>query len=215
MAKPPPSPSGRSKVKVLFIDADLAPGDLQELTQSITAAIRPTHIISRVAPSARLAAAANGKPQDDQKGELEEIEGQELEQTEDVEQESEAPTPRAASKPRKYRVPKVLPQVELDAPKSWPDFVAEKKPSDSLPERYLTVAAWFKWHRNTDAIGIDHVYTCFLHPKVKWSTVIEDFDATFRYHKKRNRVSKADKGLYAINQIGLGEVEEFATKTAG
>src|SRR5438128_2329791 len=54
MAKPNPSPSNRSKVRIFFVDADLAPGDMHELTSALTTAIRPTHVLTRVGATPRL-----------------------------------------------------------------------------------------------------------------------------------------------------------------
>src|SRR5438094_1598270 len=47
MPKQNPSPPTRSKVRIFYVDADLAQGDMQELTIAITSAIRPTHVLAR------------------------------------------------------------------------------------------------------------------------------------------------------------------------
>jgi hypothetical protein len=41
MRKPTPN-SERSKVRIFYVEGDFAPGDMQELTQAMANAIRPT-----------------------------------------------------------------------------------------------------------------------------------------------------------------------------
>lgn len=206
----PQQPSGRSKIRVLFIDADLAPGDMQQLTETLANAVRPTHILARVAPLAgRLNTGNNGHSADE--FELEEIAAEDTGPDNDEESQVTT-TPKGTAKPKKSRSPQVI-DVDLDTDVSLVDFVSSHKPKN-VAEKFLVVATWFKRHRDTDAIGIDHVYTCFLHPKLKWSTTMADFDAPFRQHKKRNRVTRKSAGLYSINHIGTGEVDEYADRTS-
>ena len=68
------------------------------------------------------------------------------------------------------------------------------------------VATWFKLHRGVDAINADHVYTCYR--KVKWPTNIPDFVQPLRNLKFKKLMDQKEKGLYAINHLGLSEVDE-------
>jgi hypothetical protein len=198
--------AGRSRIRFIVLEADLGEGELDQVTQAISNALRPSvPVVQRLIAAAPL---VNGPAR--------EIEVQDaLIVDDDPDDESgESSTPsssvsrdRGPARPRRYPSPSVLDDVDLESPLSFPDFAAMKKPQTAA-HRYLVVAAWFKLHRSTDAISMNHVYTCFLHPKVKWSTAIDDFDGMLRYHKKRNRMTKAaGRGLYAINHIGLAEVE--------
>lgn len=203
----PPQNGGRSKIRLFVVDADLAPGELHELTSALTNAFRPVQVISRNAP-ARLSAGSNG-------GSIDEFDVEDLVVDDAVEDESgrdelEAPAASKSTKTRSQpRSPDVI-DLDLNSDVSFVDFVAAH-PAASVADKFLVVATWFKRHRNIDAIGIDHVYTCFLHPKLNWPTKMSDFDAPFRQHKKRKRMSRKSAGLYEINHIGMGEVDELST----
>jgi hypothetical protein len=187
-------------VRAFVLEATMTDEGLAQLTQALTGFVRPA------APSGRMAAPVTHAIAASPIQPVVEVEDVDSVQDEGDEEEVAVASAASPSKPRVYRSPKVL-ELELNSDPSWPDFAAEKKP-ESVPDRYLVVAAWFKKHRGIEAISMDHVYTCFIHPKVKWSTNLEDFDAMLRYHKKRNRMTKAKgKGMYAINHIGLDEVE--------
>ena len=94
--------------------------------------------------------------------------------------------------------------VDLLTPPSFEAYAQQKNPT-SDQKRYLVVAAWFKLHRGVDTIGADHVYTCYR--KIKWPTSIKDFAAPLRTLKHRKLMDQVDKGLYAINHLGLAEIE--------
>lgn len=200
---------GRSKVRFIMLEADLGEGDLDQVTQAIANALRP------VSPPVqrRLVSSGSGNgsiPAQTAVDDAEEVEL--IEDDAEYTDEAGAKAERGPARPRKYPSPKVLSDIDLESAVSFPSFAAEKQPK-SLADRYLTVAAWFKLHRNTDAITMNHVYTCFLHPRVKWPTNVEDFDAPLRQLKKRNRMDKTGKGLYAINQIGMADVNELGASS--
>lgn len=187
-------------VRAFVLEATMTDDGLAQLTQALSGFVRPAAPAGRIA--APITAAIAAGPVQTAAPEVEEAETVE----DETDDEATPAAPRVPAKPRTYRTPKVL-ELDLNSDPSWPDFAAEKKPA-SVADKYLAVAAWFKKHRGVDEISADHVYTCFIHPKVKWSTSIDDFDGMLRYHKKRNRLTRAKgKGMYAINHIGLDEVE--------
>lgn len=106
---------------------------------------------------------------------------------------------------RKVVSPKVL-EIDLNTPPSFIDFATDKNPS-SLRLKFLVVAAWFKTQRQTDAITADHIYTCFR--IIKWSTAMADFSKPLRDLKSQQFVERTGKGLYAINHLGLSQVDRL------
>jgi hypothetical protein len=191
---------GRSKIRVVVIEADLAEGELRDVTQAITNALRPTPVVVQ-----RLVTSGATTPAATQLAQAEDIEDAVVIDENEEEVSAPAPKPKAAPRTPKYRSPKVL-DVDLDSEVSFASFVAEKNPQNHT-KRFLTVAAWFKLHRGTDAITMDHVYTCYR--KVKWPSNIDDFDGPLRQLKSRQLMDKEGKGLYAINHLGLSEVDDL------
>ncbi len=198
--------SGTSRVRFIMLDAELANGDLSQVTQAIQNALRPP-----TAPNQRFVAstttATNGAAtakSGTENAEADEPEGDVAENA--ITEEPLVETSSDVSKPRKFRTPKVL-DVDLETATSFQTFAEEKNPSSDL-KRFLVVAAWFKLHRNIDAITVDHVYTCYR--AVKWPTAIQDFSLPLRQLKHKQLVTGgAGKGLYAINHLGLAEVDKL------
>lgn len=177
-------------------------GDLTQITQAIQSALRPASngSLSRPAQPARLSAppvieeeALSPEASQDEP-ELP-LEGQPAASASQRE-------PRA---PRKFRTPQVLTDVDLASPVSFFDYAKERNPASDR-KKFLTVAAWFKEHRGVDAISADHAYTCFR--AIKWNTQIEDFQAPLRALKRDQLVGSGGRGLFAINHLGLAEVDK-------
>lgn len=199
----PTKPSGSSRVRFIMLDADLANGDLTQITQAIQNALRPPlashqRFVTSVPPAAPASAAANGGS--------EHVEAIEPDTTIDDGSMNEEATEASAqvTKPRKFRTPKVL-EIDLETEPSFKSFADEKNPSSDL-KRFLVVAAWFKVHRKIDAITADHAYTCFR--AIKWPTAIPDFAQPLRELKRQQLLNAAGKGQFAINHLGLAKVAE-------
>ena len=88
---------------------------------------------------------------------------------------------------------------------SFASFV-EGKDAGSQQKKYLICAAWLKEHRNVDAVSPEHIYTCFR--SIGWPTNIPDFAQPLRELKSRKFFTQPEKGLYAINHIGLDYVKK-------
>lgn len=191
---------GRSKIRVVVIEADLVEGELGEVTQAITNALRPPQNLSyrQVYSDSNEVQAIGISPGDELHDET---------SSEGVEVQAPRKTPMG-SRPRKYASPKVVDDIDLESSLSFADYAQAKHPKN-MQDRYLIAIAWFKLHRKVDAVSVHHVYTCFLHPKIKWPTKQADFDQPLRQLVKANRLGRGDRGFYVINHIGLAHVEEL------
>jgi hypothetical protein len=199
MAKHNPPSHQRSKVRLFFVDADLAPGDLEELTAALTTAIRPTHVIARTSGAPRLAipAASNGEAVIE---EMEEVESLALD--EPVE---EAPTDRTSSRKRSYRKPVPVNLDMRSGGKAFEEFAREKGPADQRA-RYLVAAAWLHDFAKVSVISADHVFTCYK--SAGWTFDIKDPGLPLRKLKAEGLGTTKD-GLFSINHLGLAEVEKM------
>jgi hypothetical protein len=84
----------------------------------------------------------------------------------------------------------------------------ENKNLDTDIKRYLAIAYWFKHHRNTAAITMDHAYTAYRFVDLGWN-VPKDPSGPFRAMKQARygwMGAGSEKGSYAINHIGENEV---------
>lgn len=203
MASKNPPPSGRSKVRIFFVDADLAPGDMQELTSALSSAIRPTHMIQRVAPS-RLSSGTDGNGN----GAIDLIEDAELEEAEvDDDVRSEEREPRAPSKPRKYRSPKPVDNLVADAGgKSFEEFAREKGSPADHAMRFLVAAVWLAEYAKIPTVTVDHVWMCYKF--AGWTFDPSDPGYPFRYLKKEG-YGDAKGGKFTIGYLGNAKVERM------
>lgn len=193
---------GSSRIRFVMLEADIADGEFAQVAQAISHALRPSPPV--VAPKLAVSAPHPVEMPTTTWGELEEPDLQE----DELEATPPANMARKASRvPRKYRSPNVI-EVDLLSEVPFATFAAQKAPTNDH-KRFLTVAAWFKQHRGTDAITMDHVYTCYR--AAKWPTNIEDFDLPLRTLKARKLMDRKDKGLYAINHLGVAEVDALGS----
>jgi len=191
------SVGGSSKIRFVMLDAELKDGDITEITQAISSALR------QVQPSPRQIA-ARVVPAEPEAG------GNDVGVVEEVEQEPAAKevdeTPRA-TKHRKPTIPKVL-DVDLKSGEmSFDDFATKKAPTSDLA-RHLVVAYWFKKYRDVTSVTPDHAFTCYK--KAGWPTNIVDFAQPFR---DLGRARKGDMKAksFTINQIGEDAVEKMGS----
>ena len=196
------SSGGPSRVRFIVLEAEINnDGDLTQITQAIQNALRPSTngALPRPPQQVRLA------PPPSIEDEIISPETADEPDTTLDEQPRTNAVQREPRTPRKFRTPQVLTDVDLASPPSFIDYAKERNPASDR-KKYLTVAAWFKEHRGVDAIGVDHAYTCFR--AIKWNTQIEDFQAPLRALKRDQLVAGAGRGLFAINHLGLAEVEK-------
>jgi len=200
LAKNHPPKSGATRIRFVLIDAEIADGDLGQITQAIQNAVRlPSgNSVRQSAPT--VGAITSGAP--------ESIADEEVDDTVEIEGEvNEAKSPRSRSS-RRPSTPKVL-ELDLTTDPSWEGFASEKAPKNDT-ERFLTVAAWFKLCRQQDAVTTDHVYTCYR--AMKWPTAIEDFNGPLRNLKHSQLMGSPSRGQYSINHLGLARVDALPSK---
>ncbi|MBM6593085.1 hypothetical protein [Microvirga pudoricolor] len=188
---------GTSRIRFIMVEAEIADGDVGQITQAIQNALRgPAAPAQRItAPNGTRAIAHQEPP---------EIEGEV-----EVEDEAQAEEAPRAAKQRGPRKPAATPQVldlDLTSDVSLATF-AQKASPKSHAKRFLLIAAWFKEHRDVDTITVDHVYTCYR--ALKWPTGIADFAQPLRDLKGEQYFTTPERGHYMINHLGLAEVENL------
>lgn len=191
---------GPSRIRFIMVEAELAEGDIGQVTQAIQNALRGPSTVT----TQRIAGPAPTKAI--------ESDAMEVELEADLEEEPSAEHSSTArpSRPRGHRKPPPTPEVieiDVDADVALRTFAAQSNPQ-SHTKRFLVVAAWFKLHRSLDSIGTSHVYTCYM--SLKWPTDLQDFYQPFRQLKKNKLMTHGEEGLYSINHIGLQRVREMA-----
>jgi hypothetical protein len=206
MAKASGRTPGTSKIRFIMLEADLSDGDLSQITQAITGALRrsdsagPRLLIGGT--QKRSGATTEETNGDDAVDDV--LEVQDVAESRD---EAEAATSR---KPRKYPSPKVLADVDLksgDLP--FEKFAKEKNPATDL-SRFLVAAYWFKANRQLDAVTVDHVFTCYK--KMSWGSDIKDFAQPFRDLARAGKGDVKEK-RFLINHIGEDAVEKMISES--
>ncbi|WP_343716381.1 hypothetical protein [Inquilinus sp.] len=191
---------GASRIRFIMVEAEIADGDIGQITQAIQNALRgPAPLVQRITGPNGTRVNAQGTADIEAEAESE------LGADDEIQVE---PTPRP-SKPRGPRkagpTPEVL-ELDLTSGTSLASYAQKANPKSDR-KRYLVIAAWFKEHRGIDAITVKHVYTCYR--SLKWPTNINDFSQTLRDLKSDQLVTSPEKGAYAINHLGLAEVEKL------
>lgn len=196
MAKGSVKSGGMSRIRVVMFDAEIADGEIGPFTQAIQTALRgPAPLTVQRLPSP-------SKPQDMNGGSPEaEIEVDQDDAANDAA--SEAPRQRAQRKPAP--TPNVI-DIDMNREVSLASF-AQGKDTESHHKRFLVAAAWLKEHRSIDAVSPDHIYTCYR--SIGWPTNIPDFGQPLRALKVKKYFTQPEKGLYAINHIGLAHVKKL------
>jgi hypothetical protein len=201
---------GNSKIRFIMLEADLNGGDLTQITQAISNALRPVLPVQhqRLLPPTppAIGSVNNGPP----------AAGADMDgASNDAELPIDTVTPNngapAAPKVQRQRSsrgrdPKLLDDLDLDGSgTSFVNYAEQKNPSTDS-KRFLTVVNWFKKYGNKEAIGIDEVYTAYR-MKGDWSYRLDDYDNVFRGLLRRHVVKRAGKGLYAITIAGEAEID--------
>ena len=202
--------NGPARIRLVILEAEAPDGDLSQITLAVQNALRSQDGGSQsrrtITTIAHKSPAHNDIP-NSADGDLSEV----VEHAEDETAEGEA-APAAPRSSRTRRPPKTPNVIELDltSPVSFENFAREKNPP-SDQKKFLVVAAWFKLHRQIDAITADHVYTCYR--AIKWPSNIPDFGQPLRDLKARQLMLPGEKkGSYAINHLGLSEVDQLGSQ---
>ena len=198
MAKAAAKAGGISRIRFVMFDAEVAEGEIGQITQAIQNALRgPVQVTARrMSPSAALKAPeANGHAEEAEP---------EFEQEDDFVD----VTPVTPARPRAPRKPAPKPSVIQFDITSDPPLSSLADPK-SNHKRYLKLAAWLHDHRGIEAVTADHIYTCYRH--LGWPTDILDFAQPFRELKHKQYFTTPERGKYAINQLGLAKAAEAAS----
>jgi hypothetical protein len=204
MVKPSAPGPTRSKVRILFVDAELAPGDLELLTQTITTAIRPVQVVKPAVPP-RLSATAPHAESDADQAVQPDLETEEVAADEIQENGAEQPKP---TKPRRYRTPKVVADLDMTAGGTPFEEFAKTKAPDSHTSRYLVAAYWLSEYAKVVPATVDHIYTCYK--RAGWTFDPTDPNFPFRELASRERGDgETNRGKFTINHIGKARAEKM------
>lgn len=196
------STSSRSnKIRFVLVEADISDGNLSELTQAITSALKPAaplRTVVRAAPQVLPPA-----HEDVEEAVTEEIEPEELTAADSNGDETEQPkTPRV----KKFKAPEYLPELLAgEKGKAFKEFAAEKAPS-TKNKKYLVASYWLKEHGGSPNVDANKVYTCFK--TANWSTGFNDWRQPFDNLVHSEHLRKVGSGEFTINPLG----EDVVTK---
>lgn len=200
MAKHSSGSGERSKVRIFFVEADLGPGDMQDLTHALTTAMRPygtspRTMFGKVPPPP--APAADGEQQVEP-GEADLV----------VDEPSPTSVTRQAHRARSYRKP--VP-VDMDMKAGGLAFVeyAKQKAPTAHRAKYLVAAAWLHEYASEASISADHVFTCYK--AAGWTFDVQDPSAPLR-QLKMDGFGTLKRGIFSINHLGIAEVEKMGSE---
>ncbi len=190
-----------NKIRFVLVEADISDGNLSELTQAITSALRPSvapvRQITRTA-TPTLPPAPNGA-QDTEEEELDEVVVEEPAN-------GDLPDDSKPAQKKTFKVPEYLPElVAGEKGKAFKEFAAEKAPS-SKKKKYLVATYWLKEHGDSPTVNANKIYTCFK--TAGWSTGFNDWNQTFHNLVHSEHLRKVGSGEFAINPLG----EDAVTK---
>lgn len=194
---------GNGRIRFVLFEADGVDGNLSDIAHAISSALRSQGGGQKALPSA-------GRRQLEASDTIDVLpEEVDDDQSEDAPQ----PEPRVASASRKRAVRKVevLQDVDLNSGAvPLATFLEEKKPKNRA-ERYLAIAYWFKHHRDTPTVTVEHIYTGYR--KMGWTIDIPDMTQVFRELKRAAKGATA-KGAFTINYLGEDAVNKLGNGTA-
>jgi hypothetical protein len=188
--------SNRSnKIRFVLVEADISDGNLSELTQAITSALKPS-----VAPVRQIARTttqalppAPDEVQDTEHEEVEEVAAQEPQNGD--ESESVKTTPK-----KKFKLPDYLPELFAgEKGKAFKEFADEKAPS-TKSKKYLVATYWLKEHGNSPTVNANKIYTAFK--TAGWSTGFNDWNQTFHNLVFSEHLHKEGFGEFTITPLG-------------
>jgi hypothetical protein len=202
VVKQPAAKNGTSRIRFIMLEAEIAEGDLGQITAAIQNALKPNAMVVQRQVAGTPASLPNSSPNIEAAAEVEPID-----EYDDEQPDAEPPRPARETRPRKPTVPKVL-ELDLTSGVSFEAFANAHPPKNDV-ERNLVVLAWFKEHRSDEPVTANHVYTCYR--AIKWPSGIDDFSWPLRSLKKEQLVTSAGRGQYAINHLGIARVEKMDT----
>jgi hypothetical protein len=199
MAQKKVDSSNRSnKIRFVLVEADISDGNLSELTQAITSALKPTITPLRQIPRAPSQLSSNAS------GAAEESETEAIVEEPEYSAESNgnsSSSAKPARPPKKFKPPEYLPALlAKEKGTAFKEFAKEKAPA-TKSKKYLVATYWLKEHGESPTVNADKIYTCFK--TAAWSTGFNDWNQTFHnlVHSEHLRKEEGN-GCFAINPLG-------------
>jgi hypothetical protein len=208
----------RGKIRFIMLEADIEDGNLTEIAQAISNAVRaaPVQVIQAPATPRAIEGRVDGKSLSAAQA------TPPVTVFDDDDSDSDngaAETPLPASKrqpreqsPRTYTQPKPINGLNWNGDGvSFKEFATGKKQT-SFVKRYLVIAAWFRLHNDLPSITLEHVFTAYGMMGWGWETG-KDMAIHFRegMRPERRWYESDSKGNYTITDLGLNVVENMET----
>jgi hypothetical protein len=201
------SASRSNKIRFVLVEAEIGDGNLSELTNAISNALKPA--VAPVRPAFRTVSPRLALPGMDENSDHEpesEVQHDNL-GSEDSDAEEEPIASRSARPRSKPALPKYLPDLDLNGTngKSFKDYALEIDPKKHI-KRYLVAAAWMKEYGSHETVNSDIVYTAYK--TASWPLGINDWDANFRGAVKRDLMHRKSPGEYTITPLGEAALQK-------
>jgi hypothetical protein len=187
-----------NKIRFVLVEADISDGNLSELTQAITSALKPTITPLRQIPHAPSQILPNASGSTEESGTEAIVDEPEYSAQSNGNDSSSA---KPARPPKKFKAPEYLPALlAKEKGTAFKEFAKEKAPA-TKSKKYLVATYWLKEHGESPTVNADKIYTCFK--TAGWSTGFNDWNQTFHnlVHSEHLRKDEAN-GCFAINPLG-------------
>ena len=215
MAKPTKSPEQEGEISVTMFKLTVKGSDasLQKGLDTIKAAMAQAGFVSAPPEPRQLRSNTGNGQAIITRASDEEVD----EEVVDVEANEESPAPtrvRKSHQVRRVTNYKVLPELNFeDVSPTLPEFVAEKDPQSDW-DKYKCIAYWFKHHKGTPEITVEHFYTAYLF--LGWKTPPNPYQpiADMRKPKRQWFSNGEERGMVTINNVGERQVRELKKDAA-
>jgi hypothetical protein len=197
--KKPGEGTGRSnKIRFVLVEADISDGNLSELTQAISSALKPTTTVPRISrPATPSLPSTPERVIDMPDGVEEEVSTEQVA----VDGNGDAPSEKRM---KKFKPPNYLPNLLAgEKGKAFKAFADEKAP-ENKNRKFLVATYWLKERGDSPTANADKVYTCFK--TAGWSTGFNDWNQPFHNLVHSEHLRKVGTGEFAINPLGEGAV---------
>jgi hypothetical protein len=188
-----------NRVRFVLLEADISDGNLSELTQAITSALKQSSApVRQLSPRTAMPTSLPAEA------------GMTVEETEEsVETAVEETSDDTAKPPKaKYKPPLPTYLADLDVKGSGPSFreYAEEKAPTTHAKRFLVATLWLKEFGNSPTITVDKLYTCYK--TAGWPLNITDWDVNFRNQVKTDKFRRVSSKEYEITPLGEDELQD-------
>ncbi len=187
-----------NRIRFIMLDADISDGNLSQLTEAITSALKPGSVSIRQLPARTAVPPIVPTESPAPEEEHDEASGAAAEAPADD-------IAKAAKANYKPPLPTYLHDLDLKGTKKAFKEFAEKKGPSSHAKRCLVAALWLKEYGNSSTITVDQLFTCYK--TAGWPLNISDWDVQFRNQVKRDRFRRVSSKEYAITPLGESDLQ--------